>query len=157
MATTMLGKDTIRGNFAECYIVIDGVRYNFMQGVDLEIVIEYEQKEINVLGATMKEYHNSMAYGYGKGNFSFNTSIMNKMAEEFKKSGRNTYWDMELTVFDPDSEANGMTCVVRRCLSKNDLLGKFNSNGDISTAKLEFVFSDFEMPLKFTALSGVLS
>ncbi len=40
MAQTMHAKDTICGSLAECYITIDGKRYNFMQAIDVEAQFE---------------------------------------------------------------------------------------------------------------------
>ena len=156
MAEIMRGRDTIRGNMAQCFISIGNDRYNFMQGQDVTCEIEYDQKEVNALGSTMKQFHNSMGTGSGSGTFTFNTSIFQKMALAFKNNFLNVYWELEMIINDPDSAARGMKFVARQCLSTKDLLAKFVSNGDLLEADLNFTFSDFDFPADgyFDPLSG---
>ena len=40
MAQIMNGKDTVTASLAECFVTIDGTRYNFMQAINLEASIE---------------------------------------------------------------------------------------------------------------------
>ncbi|MDO0434189.1 hypothetical protein KLO03_17880 [Clostridioides difficile] len=40
MAQTINAKDTVSAKKAECFITIEGKRYNFMQAIDLEAKIE---------------------------------------------------------------------------------------------------------------------
>ena len=154
MAQTMRGFDTIRGNMATCTLVIGSTRVNFMQAQEIECKIEYDQKEVNALGTTMKQFHNSMGTGTGTGTFSFNTSVFLNMAQDFKNDFRNVYWEMEMTVDDPDSEAHGLQFVAKQCLCTENLLAKLMSNGDLLESDLNFTFSDFEYKSMFSPLSG---
>jgi|GEM_PF-2362581 len=157
MATTMRGFDTIRGNMAQCTLVLDGgaTRVNFMQAQEVTCEIEYDQKEVYALGASMKQFHNSVATGTGSGRFSFNTAVFQRMAQDFKNDFRNAYWELEMTVNDPDSEAHGMQFIAKQCLCTKNLLAKFISNGDLLESDLDFTFSDFEFKTMFSPLSGV--
>ena len=156
MATTMRGFDTIRGNMASCMLVLGNgaARVNFMQASEVVCEIEYDQKEVYALGATMKQFHNSIATGTGSGTFSFNTAIFQRMAQDFKNDFRNVYWELEMTVNDPDSEAHGMQFVAKQCLCTKNLLAKFMSNGDLLESDLDFTFSDFEFKTMFSPLTG---
>ena len=154
MAEYMKSRDTIRGNMAECYITIGNERHLFMQAQEVTCEIEYDQKEVYALGATMKQFHNSVATGTGSGTFAFNTAIFQKMALEFKNDFLNRYFDIEMTINDPDSDARGMSCVLRECWCTKSLLMKLVSNGDLLTADLDFTFSDFEFMEMFQPLTG---
>ena len=41
----MKGKDTVSAQLAECYVTIEGNRYNFMQAIDLEAKMEKTKTE----------------------------------------------------------------------------------------------------------------
>ena len=49
MAATMHAKDTISASQAECYITIEGNRYNFMQAISLEAKIEKTKKGLEII------------------------------------------------------------------------------------------------------------
>jgi len=154
MAVTILAEDVLRGNLAQCTIVASGNRYNFMQAKDVECVVKKTIKEVQALGTTLDQFKATRGSGSGSGNFYFNTPIFHKMLAEFKATGKNIYFDMEMIITDPDSAANGMKCIIKRCLTTEDLIAKFNSNGDLLETKLEFNFGDYEIPELFKETSG---
>ena len=54
MAQTINAKDTVSAKKAECFITIEGKRYNFMQAIDLEAKMEKNKSEVPILGRTTK-------------------------------------------------------------------------------------------------------
>ena len=48
----MNAKDAISASLAECFVTIEGNRYNFMQAINLEASIEKTKSEIPILGKT---------------------------------------------------------------------------------------------------------
>ena len=50
----MNAKDAISASLAECFVTIEGNRYNFMQAINLEASIEKTKSEIPILGKTGK-------------------------------------------------------------------------------------------------------
>ena len=40
MANIMKAKDAVAASLAECYVTIDGNRYNFMHAINLEAAVE---------------------------------------------------------------------------------------------------------------------
>ena len=49
MATVMAAKDTISASLAECFVTIEGNRYNFMQAISLEANFEKNKTEVPIL------------------------------------------------------------------------------------------------------------
>ena len=54
MANKMLARDSIAASMAECFVTIDGNRYNFMQAINLEANTEKSKTEVPILGQTGK-------------------------------------------------------------------------------------------------------
>ena len=50
----MHSRDTISAALAECFITIDGSRYNFMQAINLEANFEKTKTKVPILGKTGK-------------------------------------------------------------------------------------------------------
>ena len=49
---TMKAKDAISAKLAECFVTIEGRRYNFMQAINLEATFEKTKTEVPILGKT---------------------------------------------------------------------------------------------------------
>ena len=51
---TMNAKDTLSAKLAECFITVNGNRYNFMQAINFEASFERTKTEVPILGKTGK-------------------------------------------------------------------------------------------------------
>ena len=72
----MNAKDAISASLAECFVTIEGNRYNFMQAINLEASIEKTKSEIPILGKTGKGNKTTGWKGSGSATFHYNTSIL---------------------------------------------------------------------------------
>ena len=54
MAQTMHARNAISAKMAECYVTIDGNRYNFMSAINVEVTFEKEKTEVPILGRMNK-------------------------------------------------------------------------------------------------------
>ena len=61
----MLAKDALSAALAECYVTIDGKRYNFMQAINLEAKFEKTKTEVPILGKTGKGNKRMERDGFG--------------------------------------------------------------------------------------------
>ena len=50
MSQTMQARNAVSAKMAECYVTIDGNRYNFMSAINLEVTFEKNKTEIPILG-----------------------------------------------------------------------------------------------------------
>ena len=62
---SMNAKDAVSASLAECFVTIEGNRYNFMQAINLEASIEKTKSEIPILGRTGKEIRQPAGRGAG--------------------------------------------------------------------------------------------
>ena len=49
---TMNARDAVSASLAECFVTIEGNRYNFMQAINLEAKFEKNKTEVPILGKT---------------------------------------------------------------------------------------------------------
>ena len=156
MATVMNAKDAISASLAECFVTIEGNRYNFMQAINLEANFEKNKTEVPILGKTGKGNKATGWTGTGSATFHYNTSIFREMMKDFKDTGKDVYFEMEITNDDPSSDAGSQTINLLQCNIDGGTLAKFDDSSDSYLDEdVDFTFDDFDMPKKFEELIGL--
>jgi hypothetical protein len=151
----MQGKDTVSAQLAECYVTIDGNRYNFMQAINLEAKMEKTKTEVPILGKTGKGNKAAGWKGTGSATFHYNTSIFRKVMKEYKNSGKDIYFDIVVVNDDPTSDAGSQTITLMDCNLDNIIIAKFDADGEYLDESFDFTFEDWDMPEEFTMLNGM--
>ena len=152
---TMRAQDSISGSQAECFVTIEGKRYNFMQAISLEANIEKNKAEIPILGKTGKGNKSTGWSGTGSATFHYNTSIFREVLEKFKRTGEDIYFDIQVTNEDPVSSVGRQTVILKDCNLDGGLLTKFDADAEYLDEDLDFTFEDFEIPEKYSLLAGM--
>lgn len=152
----MQGKDTVSAQLAECYVTIDGNRYNFMQAINLEAKMEKTKTEVPILGKTGKGNKAAGWKGTGSATFHYNTSVFRKVMKEYKNSGKDIYFDMVIVNDDPTSDAGSQSITLIDCNLDNVIVAKFDADGEYLDENFDFTFEDWDMPEEFDVLNGML-
>lgn len=155
-AQIMHAKDSVSAALAECFVTIEGKRYNFMQAIDLEASIEKNKTEVPILGKTGKGNKASGWSGSGSATFHFNTSIFRSLLKRYKDTGEDIYFDIQVTNEDPTSSVGRQTVILKDCNLDGGIIAKFDADADYLDEEFDFTFEDFEMPEEFTVLEGMI-
>ncbi|AZK48791.1 phage tail tube protein [Paenibacillus lentus] len=155
MERTMKAKDAVSASLAECFITIEGNRYNFMQAINLEASIEKTKSEIPILGKTGKGNKSTGWKGTGSATFHYNTSIFRNILYRFKETGEDVYFDIQITNEDPTSSVGRQTVILKDCNIDGGILAKFDADAEYLDEDMDFTFEDFEIPEKFKMLPGM--
>ena len=152
---TMKAKDAMSAKLAECFITIDGNRYNFMQAINFEANFERTKTEVPTLGKTGVGNKSTGWKGTGSATFHYNTSIFREMMLKFKDTGEDVYFEIQVTNEDPTSAAGRQTVVFIDCNIDGGILAKFDADGEYLDEEMNFTFEDFKMPETFALLAGM--
>lgn len=152
---TMNGKDTISAKLAECFVTIKGNRYNFMQAINFEAKFEKTKTEVPILGKTGGGNKATGWKGSGSATFHYNTSIFRQLLIEYKDTGEDIYFEIQITNEDPTSAAGRQTMVFIDCNIDGGILAKFDAEGEYLDEEMDFTFEDFKMPESFNILNGM--
>lgn len=152
---TMKAKDALSASQAECFVTIEGRRYNFMQAINIEAKFEKTKTEVPILGRTGKGNKSTGWKGTGSATFHYNTSIFRELMVKYKNTGEDIYFEMQISNEDPTSAVGRQTIILRDCNMDGGVLAKFDADGEYLDEEMDFTFEDFTMPEKFEALSGV--
>lgn len=155
---TMKARDSVSAKLAECFVTIGNRRYNFMSMINFEASFEKQKSEVAILGRSGK---GNKSTGW-KGTFSatahYNTSIFRQMLLDFKNTGEDTYFEIQVTNEDPTSSAGRQTMTFIDCNLDGGILSKFDANSDDPLEEdINGTFDDFEMPESFALLDGMLT
>lgn len=157
MAQTMHAKNAPSSKMAECYVTIDGKRYNFMSAINVEVTFEKEKVDIPILGRSNKGSKSTGSKITGSGEFHKNTSIWNEIAYKFQETGEDVYFDMQITNEDPTTEIGRQTIILYDCNFDSVMLAAFDADSDdVLTESLDFTAERFEMPEKYAMMDGML-
>lgn len=155
MAEIMEARDAISGSLAECFITIEGNRYNFMQALNLEATMAKTKVEVPILGKTGKGHKSTGWNGSGSSTFHYNTSIFRELLYRYAKTGQDFYFDIQVTNEDPTSTIGRQTVILKGVNIDGGLLTKFDADADYLSEDFDFTFEDFELPEKFSLLPGM--
>lgn len=150
-------QDTISAKLAECFITIKGNRYNFAQATNVEAKVEKEKAEIKSIGNTGTTYKTIGWKGTGSATFRYNTSILRKALEEYKNTGIDMYFDMQITNEDKASALGRQTTILINCNTDGGMLAQFDSEGEVLEEEMDFTFEDFRIPETFNKLPEMFS
>ena len=155
MANIMKAKDAVAASLAECYVTIDGNRYNFMHAINLEATVEKTKTEVPILGKTGKGNKASGWKGTGSATFHYNTSVFRELLTKYKNSGEDTYFDIMVTNEDKTSAVGRQTVILKDCNVDGGVLAEFDTEAEYLDEEMDFTFEDWEIPEKFTPLEGM--
>ena len=155
MSNIMNAKDAVSASLAECFVTLDGNRYNFMQAIDLEANFEKQKAEVPILGKPGRGNKSTGWKGTGSATFHYNTSIFRELLYRYKNTGEDIYFDIQVTNQDPTSAVGRQTVILKGCNTDGGILTKFDADAEYLDETLDFTFEDFEIPEKFNMLPGM--
>lgn len=153
--SVMHAKDTVSASLAECYVTIEGKRYNLMQAINLEANFEKNKTEVPILGKTGKGNKATGWTGTGSATFHYNTSVFRMLMYRYKETGEDVYFDIQVTNEDPTSSVGRQTVILKDCNVDGGILAKFDADAEYLDEDMDFTFEDFEIPEQFKLLQGM--
>lgn len=158
MAQTMAARNAVSAKMAECYVTIDGQRYNFMSAINLEVTFEKNKTEVPILGRMNRGHKATSSTITGSAEFHLNTSIWRELAYKFQERGEDIYFDMQITNEDiTASDIGRQTIILYDCNWDSLTLAAFDADSDdVLTESIDFTAERFEMPEKYTMMDGVM-
>jgi hypothetical protein len=156
MAITMNVRDALSGAAGECYFTINGNRYNFMQVKNIDVTAEKQKVDVPILGRVNKGHKSVGMTISGTATFHYNTSVLRQLLLDYKKTGGDFYFEMQVTNEDTTSSAGRQTIVLKDCNIDSLTLTKLDADSDQTLDEtMDFTCEDFEMPESFNILDGM--
>ena len=151
----MKGKDAISGSLAKCFVTIEGKRFNFMQAINVKAEMEKNKVEVPILGKTGKGNKAAGWKGTGNATFHFNTSIFREVLQEYTRTGKDLYFDMQIVNEDPTASVDKQTIMLIDCNLDGGIIAQFDADADYLEDEFDFTFEDWKLVDKFKQLDGM--
>lgn len=151
----MKGKDAISGSLAKCFVTIEGKRFNFMQAINVKAEMEKNKVEVPILGKTGKGNKAAGWKGTGNATFHFNTSIFREVLQEYTRTGKDLYFDMQIVNEDPTASVDKQTIMLIDCNLDGGIIAQFDTDADYLEDEFDFTFEDWKLVDKFKQLDGM--
>ena len=150
-------RDILSGEQGTVYATVDGQRMCMMHVKNIEASVEYDKELVPILGKRGKgnrkkgeSYSGSMAVYYV-------TSRFRELAEKYKKSGEDFYFDMQISNEDNTTRAGEQVITLVDCNINSLVIAKLDADSSILEEDMEFTFEDWRLDKKFDDLDGFFS
>lgn len=150
----MNARDTISGAMGAVYYTIDGNRKLGMQFKDLEAKMEKTKVEVPILGKMGKGNKSVGWKGTGSATLQYVSSDFRKKMVEFANTGKDFYFDMQVTNEDPTSAAGRQTVFLKDCNIDSIIIAKLDADETTLEEEFDFTFEGVELPETFTEISA---
>lgn len=151
---TMEGQNAVYGSLAECFVTIDGRRYNFMSMTSFESEWKTTIKDVPILGKVGMGHKSAGGKGTWKGTAHYNQSVFREMADKYQKTGIMTPFEIQVSNEDKGSTVGRQTVILRDCLCETFTLAKFEAGEELLDEDISGTFDSWDLPEKFKQMEG---
>lgn len=157
----LLSEDALCAKLAKCFVKIPNSsggfdRYNMFNMKTLEAKFEKKKTSIPKLGTPISGHKSTGLECTGTATMYYNSSVFRRMALDFKNTGKDLYFEIQITNEDPSSNTGRQTVILKNCNLDGGILAKFDATSDDPLEEeVSFTFDDFDMPEEFRELVGI--
>lgn len=152
----MHAREPLHGAEGAAYATIEGSRYLLFQLKNFEGNWEKGKTEIPRLGTRKKGNRSNTLSGKWSADLYYNTDVFRKLIMVYAKTGRDIYFDIQITNDDPNSNAGRHTAIFRDCNIDGAVMAKLDITADTLEEKISGTFEDCDMPEEFNVLEGMI-
>lgn len=146
-------QDAVNGKAGECFVIIEGRRYNFAQVTNIQVDFEKHKSTVPILGRMTDGNKANGGSLTGSANFHYNTSIFRELLYRYQETGEDVYFDIQVTNDDPTSAAGRQTTILKDCNLDGGIIALLDVEAEYLEDEVSFTVESFELPEKFSILA----
>ncbi len=147
--------DAISGKQATAFATINGRVEELFYAKTIEATIEKNKVDVPILGRTNTAQRSAGWKGSGTMTVYYVTSVFRQLMREFVKTGKDFWFDLQITNEDPTSGTGKQTANLLKCNLDSIIAAKFDATSDdMLEEEMPFTFSDYDLPDLFNSISG---
>lgn len=152
-ANTMHARDAIHGAQGRAYVTIESSRYLFAQLINLEARTDKTKSKVPIMGRVSKGNKSTGMENTGSATFHFNTSIFRKLLKQYKDTGEDIYFDIQVTNEDGSSTVGRQTIILKDCNLDGGIIALLDADAEYLEDTIDFTFENWNMPEEFSILA----
>lgn len=141
----LLERDALNGKEGIAFATIDGEVHQIFSFINFQFKATFNEVPMKVVG-TRKIQKKTTGIEFG-GSFTvyMGSPYWAEIADKYSKTGQSTYFEMQLTIDDPNTTVGKLTVVIRKCkVTEMDLM-KLDANADFLDQAVSFTALDFDI------------
>lgn len=156
MAAPILNaRDVLSGEQGEVWATLNGRRMCMMHVKNIDANINYEKEQIPILGKRGKGNRKNGETYEGSMTVYYVTSAFRQLAETYKNSGKDFYFDLQIINEDKTSNAGKQMITLIDCNINSLVLAKLDADSSTLEEDMDFTFEDWRMDKAFNELDGL--
>ncbi len=150
---TMRAQDAISGKEGRAYAKIDGNNEELFFAKTVEATVEKSKSEVKSIGKRMTGHKTTGANGTGSMTLHYVTPIFRQMVMDWKRTGKDIYFDMVVENDDQESDAGKQSVLLMGVNLDSVILAKLDGDSDDPLDEdVDFTFEDFDILTPFSKL-----
>ena len=146
----LLAKDAINGKQGKAFITLEGANYELFSVKKLTTDYEFQKSDFKVVGTTTVQQKTTGAKKSGTMTIYYGTPLFAKIAQEYEKTGKVLYFDLQVENDDPATSVGNQTMVYYGCSLDKVPLSMLDADADNLEEEVGFTFTSFETLESFT-------
>lgn len=150
---TLNAPDTISGKEGRAVVVINGNNEDLFFLKNIEANVEKMKAQIKAVGKRMVGHKTTGQEGTGSATMYYMTPLFRSLLAEYKKTGRDLYFNIIIENSDPASSAGTQSVLLIDCNTDGGLLAKLDGDSDDPLDEdIDFTFEDYDILKPFNQL-----
>ena len=146
-------EDTINGQEGKAQVTINGKVEDMFYAKNIEATFEKNKEELKLLGKRGVSTKTAGWSGKGSMTIYYVTSLFRKMAMDYIKKGKDTYFELLITNEDPASGVGRQSIVLHNCNFDSVVMAKIDVESAAMEEDIDFTFDDVDIIEEFTSLA----
>lgn len=149
----MKAGDAISGQEGRAYATINGRVEEMFYAKTIEATAEKNKSEFKALGHRGTQNKANGWTGTGSMTIYYATPLFRQMMIDYIKTGKDTYFDIQVVNEDPNSALGKQTMVLKNVNLDSVILAKLDVDSEFLEEDIDFTFDDADMLNSFNAIS----
>ena len=149
----MKAGDAISGQEGRAYATIGGRVEEMFYAKTIEATAEKNKSEFKALGRRGVQSKAIGWTGTGSMTIYYATPIFRQMMIDYIKTGKDTYFDIQIVNEDPNSDLGRQTIVLKNVNLDSVIMAKLDVDAEFLDEEISFTFDDVDMQDSFNSIT----
>lgn len=146
----LLERDALNGKQGSAIMTIDGENHELFGAKKVNTDAEFQESDFKVIGTTLVQKKTTGVNLTGTMTIYYGTPLFIKMVQEYIKTGKIPYFDLQVENDDPSTSVGKQTVVYYNCKLSKVPLSILDADSDFLEEEVGFSYTNIEVLNWFT-------
>ena len=146
----LLERDALNGKQGSAIMTIDGENHELVGAKKVNTDAEFQESDFKVIGTTLVQKKTTGVNLTGTMTIYYGTPLFIKMVQEYIKTGKIPYFDLQVENDDPSTSVGKQTVVYYNCKLSKVPLSILDADSDFLEEEVGFSYTNIEVLNWFT-------